>query len=801
MKKNTGLFVLFIILSFLSNSQEPIIIDHTSTVLSDIPERWIDSAKQNLHIGYGHTSHGSQLATGMNALESFFTDGTYDWSNYDNSGELHLFEGNMWSHDGYLGLDIGAIGWDDETRDYLDDHPGCNVIIWAWCGLENTVLDRDVLNHYLLPMNQLEEEYPEVDFVYMTGPLDGRGPEGLVKQANDSIRQFCQENNKILYDFADIEKYDPDWETNYQNYYVDDECDYDPDGQEPIDLTENWAENWVAQNPSDSLTSLTNEAVSDDCNLGHTHCLNCVLKGIAAWNLWAQIAGWEPSPEVPSDTTSFTTSEGIWNEQNNWDYGIPDSTQTAIILENHTVSIENNAQCSTLIVKPGASIIIQEGDTLTTNKILMEADTSTSKAINHGWIDAEDGVYIQQYIPANTWTPVSPPVENDLSGAFNAKDGEFYSWNPTSSGYYQISDNFTQLPPMKGFLYRNNRNDTIIEHHGIINQGDQEFALSINSTDTLPGHWNLTGNPYPAPINWNHPSWEKDYIAKSLYLHPEKGHPPCTYVNGVSNPEGCFDGIIKSMQAFWVYAQSEGSLVVKDNAQTNNSSKPLLRKIKQKALRLKIQKDTTVYETTILFDDAATQNFDQELDAYHFNIPSIQNSYAPGLYSITDEFDQLSINSYPDTNSFSLPLGFTLLHSGTYAIELIEASEINQPLYILDKEKNQYINITDNPYSFIDSRGIHTKRFILTTEKPDNSTDISSIKDQFTVSGGKQSISIWHKQPVEARIQIFNLMGIKIYDSFITINEHTRIPMEQTGLFVTIIETPTSKTVEKVIVY
>ena len=101
----------------------------------------------------------------------------------------------------------------------------------------------------------------------------------------------------------------------------------------------------------------------------------------------------------------------------------------------------------------------------------------------------------------------------------------------------------------------------------------------------------------------------------------------------------------------------------------------------------------------------------------------------------------------------------------------------------------------------MDSRGIHKERFILTTEKPDTSTGILSLKDQFIVSGGKQSIRIWHEQPVEARIRVFNLMGIKIYDSIVIINESTRIPLEQTGFFVTTIATPTTQTAKKIIVY
>jgi len=46
-------------------------IDHTSTKLSQIPLEWIEKAKEELHILYGHTSHGSQIIGGLMGLTKF----------------------------------------------------------------------------------------------------------------------------------------------------------------------------------------------------------------------------------------------------------------------------------------------------------------------------------------------------------------------------------------------------------------------------------------------------------------------------------------------------------------------------------------------------------------------------------------------------------------------------------------------------------------------------------------------------------------------------------------------------------
>ena len=261
-------------------SQNPLIIDHRHTVLEELPLNWVDSAKINLNIGYGHTSHGSQLTSGMKALNSFFTDGRFNWSHNGGEGKLHLFEGDGYGN-GYLDHDCGYSPWSAETREYLEDFPDCNVIIWSWCGQVNSV---DLPSHYFEPMQELENDFPNVTFVYMTGHLEGQGPNGSLNQANQKIRDYCTENNKVLFDFADIEKYDPDAQVNYQEHYANDACNYNhPDGG-----TANWASDWINNNPDHELTQITQHCSS----CAHSHPLNCVRKGIAIWYLCTRLAGW-----------------------------------------------------------------------------------------------------------------------------------------------------------------------------------------------------------------------------------------------------------------------------------------------------------------------------------------------------------------------------------------------------------------------------------------------------------------------------------------------------------------------------
>ncbi|MCK5823372.1 MAG: hypothetical protein KAG95_05170, partial [Bacteroidales bacterium] len=177
----------------------------------------------------------------------------------------------------------GSLEWKNATRALLENEANSdiNVVIWSWCGgvSDNT---EDGINIYLNALNKLEEDYPLVQFVYMTGHLDGTGEEGNLHIRNEQIRNFCIGNNKILYDFADIESYDPD-----RIYYLDkmanDACDYDSDGDGSRD--KNWAIDW--QNSHEENIDWYN------CSSAHSQPLNANRKAYAAWCLWARLAGWD----------------------------------------------------------------------------------------------------------------------------------------------------------------------------------------------------------------------------------------------------------------------------------------------------------------------------------------------------------------------------------------------------------------------------------------------------------------------------------------------------------------------------
>ena len=257
-------------------NQDAVIIDHSTISLASIPPDWIANARQGLHIAYSHTSHGSQLTDGMTGLVSFM--GTeYSWNNGGKNGALDL-------HDYAIPGDLGSpdlTAWAPETRTYLDQNPDVNVIIWSWCSQVSDASSADI-DLYLDLMSDLETDYPDVRFVYMTGHLDGTGLTGNLHLRNEQIRTYCRDNNKILYDFADIESYNPDG-MYFGDKKANDACGYDSNDDGNLDG--NWAIEW-----QNTHTEGVDWFV---CGSEHTQPVNANMKAYAAWWLWARLAGWE----------------------------------------------------------------------------------------------------------------------------------------------------------------------------------------------------------------------------------------------------------------------------------------------------------------------------------------------------------------------------------------------------------------------------------------------------------------------------------------------------------------------------
>lgn len=188
--------------------ENPVIIDHNCAHVSSIPDSVLDLVQDSLKYHYAHTSHGGQLRDGLLVLED--NDPKYAFAYVSNQlpqqeGALCIFNGQQ--AETYI---VPELYWSteegmDETRAVLAANPAINISMWAWCSELGYYTEAEV-QAYLDSLGVLESEFPGVTFVYMTGNAQESGAGGYNRfLRNQQIRQFCLDNNRVLYDFADLD--------------------------------------------------------------------------------------------------------------------------------------------------------------------------------------------------------------------------------------------------------------------------------------------------------------------------------------------------------------------------------------------------------------------------------------------------------------------------------------------------------------------------------------------------------------------------------------------------------------------
>lgn len=299
--------VIFLIAILCPKSTLAVLIaDHNAAMeFNQIPDEWLAKAK-NLTFAYAHRSDGENILEGLAFLYTYVNSTKYNYAvinewgatsvpalpTQTNPPRLRMMDGNP------------TAPWYPEASGYWEGPTGIgytintgnsglfNYSMWSWCN----ELDQDYpgysnasLNQYLNQMNSFEQQFPNMRFIYMTSYTRNSKPYSV--RSNQYIRDYVITNNKVLYDFEDIGKYDPDG-VYYPN--ADRNC--------------TWCSSWCAAHPANCTNMATLWCGHVDEPYGG---LLCVQRAKAFWWMMARLAGWPGVNATGNQSGNQSNQTGI----------------------------------------------------------------------------------------------------------------------------------------------------------------------------------------------------------------------------------------------------------------------------------------------------------------------------------------------------------------------------------------------------------------------------------------------------------------------------------------------------------
>lgn len=493
---------------------------------------------------------------------------------------------------------------------------------------------------------------------------------------------------------------------------------------------------------------------------------------------------------------------------------------------------------TTTIVSSGQSLqgILVSNGTLNANGNLTLLSTAgqTASIDGSGAGQVLGNLTMQRYLPTGFgYKYFSSPFQSDTVGDFSDAINltttfpDFYRYdeNQPTNGWINYTSPSGALVPLAGYAVNLGTSTAplTVSLTGVVNNNTVSSPALFNHNLTYTQGFNLAGNPYPSPIDWNSPTgWTKTNIDDALYFFRAGTTDQYTgtyssYINGVSS-DGIAGNIIAAMQGFFIHVSNgafpvSGQLIINNNARNTNPSVIFLDAGRRRIpsgpespynpggppylfrLRAGFTDTDTLSDPVVLYlKDGATGAFDKKWDALKL---MNTNPAVPSIYTISADTARLSIQAIPNTRDKLqvIPLGLTTDQDGwlTFHSDGLLQMPPSLHIYLADTRTGMNQDLGKSPrYRLYLTKGTYRSRFYLKFS-PTALTDASSSPappagERFDVYSSAGSLMIKSNLPsgAQAHFTVFDLAGRTLYREDITDNKYHTVsgPYLSAGIYI-----------------
>lgn len=328
-----------------------------------------------------------------------------------------------------------------------------------------------------------------------------------------------------------------------------------------------------------------------------------------------------------------------------------------------------------------------------------------------------------------------------------------YEENRDTAWWFDYTTGTNIMEPMTGYAvnFGSSADPATIDVEGVVSDGAMSVDLYNNNHSMTQG-FNLVGNPYPSPIDWDAVSgWTRTNVDNAIYYFNSGSSNQyvgsySTYINGVSS-DGIANNIVPAMQGFFVHV-SDGAFPVAaslgfSNQIRINTPNPVFHKQGLKSLTSLIRisavyasTDSPVDPIVVTLDREALPTFNNSQDAIKLmnTDPDVVN-----FYTIAEDNRKYAIKALPEPKDTLtiIPLGITTLQKGIVGFSLLNA-EMQNPwlnLYLRDNKNRAIIDLKNtSSYEVFLEKGVADNRFSL----------LLSMNEIQTNAGSRDELVVWY---------------------------------------------------------
>lgn len=439
-------------------------------------------------------------------------------------------------------------------------------------------------------------------------------------------------------------------------------------------------------------------------------------------------------------------------------------------------------------IDPGGLVSIKNGTTMQINMDLKinaidgSSGYFSDQTLTLGDIDVTGDVSIERYMVADIWHNVAAPVSAETSSVYAGTDMIWYYdetliMNDWEFGWVWQPTGALSVP--RGYDVIFYTTDVLVDYTGTgseLNTGS--FTIGVTNTNStpseIPAHkgWNLVGNPYPSPVDWQASSgWNKSNINDAKYIWDGDNDIYTIWLGGGA-PIGVNGGTqyIPSNQGYWVQATTTGNFGFNNAVRTGfMTATPDFYKSQEildyPLLSLVASNESHSDETIVRFIEGNTEKLDINYDATKlFN----SNENIPQISLISGD-EIMAVNTYDQIeNDLEIPMNFKCAQSGYYSIEISDRTNLltTNDVYLKDMIDNKMINLSQEyQYDFYHDPFNADERFKIYFNPTTDIINNLQPENYFTVYSNRDKVILVKNSTKElnGEVLVYNMHGQNIF--------------------------------------